>query len=130
VTPEPTWIDRRALLLLHEESLAMYGGARGLRDEGLLDSALSRPVNLSPNEPASDLATLAAAYGYGIAKNHAFIDGNKRAAFLSIGLFLSINGMRLRVDQVDAINTILALATGTLGEVALAGWIRDHSRPR
>jgi death-on-curing protein len=130
VTPEPTWIDRRALLLLHEESLAMYGGARGLRDEGLLDSALSRPVNLSLYEPASDLATLAAAYGYGIAKNHAFIDGNKRAAFLSIGLFLSINGMRLRVDQVDAINTILALATGTLGEVALAGWIRDHSRPR
>lgn len=108
----------------------MYGGARGLRDEGLLDSALSRPVNLSLYEPASDLATLAAAYGYGIAKNHAFIDGNKRAAFLSIGLFLSINGMRLRVDQVDAINTILALATGTLGEVALAGWIRDHSRPR
>jgi death on curing protein len=129
VNPEPTWIDKRALLLLHEESLAMFGGARGIRDEGLLDSALSRPVNLSLYEPDSDLATLAAAYGFGIARNHAFIDGNKRAAFLSIGLFLSINGARLRVDQVDAINSILALATGTLNETALASWIRDHSRP-
>jgi death on curing protein len=129
VTPEPTWIDKRALLLLHEESLAMFGGARGIRDEGLLDSALSRPVNLSLYEPDSDLATLAAAYGYGIAKNPALIDGNKRAAFLSIGLFLSINGMRLRVDQLDAINNILALATGTLNETALASWIRDHCSP-
>jgi death-on-curing protein len=129
VNPEPRWIDKRALLLLHEESLAMFGGARGIRDEGLLDSALSRPVNLSLYEPDSDLATLAAAYGYGLAKNHAFIDGNKRAAFLSIGLFLSINGMRLRVEQIDAINSILALATGTLSETALAGWIREHSGP-
>jgi death on curing protein len=129
VKPEPKWIDKRALLLLHEESLAMFGGARGIRDEGLLDSALSRPVNPSLYEPDSDLATLAAAYGYGLAKNHAFLDGNKRAAFLSIGLFLSINGMRLRVEQVDAINSILALATGTLSETALAGWIREHSGP-
>ena len=127
--PEPKWIDKRALLLLHEESLAMFGGARGIRDEGLLDSALSRPVNLSLYEPDSDLATLAAAFGYGLAKNHAFLDGNKRAAFLSIGLFLSINDMRLRVEQVDAINSILALATGTLSETALAGWIREHSGP-
>jgi death on curing protein len=126
---EPIWIDKRALLLLHEESLAMFGGARGIRDKGLLDSALSRPVNLALYEPDSDLATLAAAYGYGIAKNHAFIDGNKRAAFLSIGLFLSINAMCLRVDQVDAINNILALATGTLNETTLASWIRDHSGP-
>ena len=102
----------------------MFGGARGLRDEGLLDSALSRPVNLLLYEPDSDLASLAAAYGYGIANNHAFVDGNKRAALLSIGLFLSINGMRLRVDQVSATNTILALATGTIDEITLAGWIR------
>jgi death-on-curing protein len=127
VTAQPKWIDKRALLLLHEESLAMFGGARGLRDEGLLDSALSRPVNLLLYEPGSDLASLAAAYGYGIAKNHAFVDGNKRAAFLSIGLFLSINGTRLRVDQVDAINTILALAAGSLDEASLAVWLREHS---
>ncbi len=105
----------------------MFGGASGLRDEGLLDSALARPVNLHLHRPDSDLATLAAAYGFGIAKNHAFIDGNKRAAFLSIGLFLSINGVRLRADQVDAVRTILALAAGKLGESTLAGWIRDRS---
>ncbi len=124
---EPKWIDKRALLLLHEESLAAFGGARGIRDAGLLDSALSRPVNLQLYAPASDLATLAGACGYGIAKNHAFIDGNKRAAFLSIGLFLSINSARLRVDQVEAINTILALASGTVDEGALANWIRENS---
>jgi len=107
----------------------MFGGARGLRDEGLLDSALSRPVNLLLYEPGSDRASLAAAYGYGIAKNHAFVDGNKRAAFLGIGLFLSINGTRLHVDQVDAINTILALAAGSLSEAALAVWLRKHSSP-
>jgi death-on-curing protein len=129
VTPEPKWIDKRAMLLLHEESLAMFGGARGLRDEGLLDSGLSGPVNLLLYEPDSNLASLAAAYGYGIAKNHAFVDGNKRAAFLSIGLFLSINGIHLRVDQVDAINTILALAAGSLNEAALAVWLRTHCSP-
>jgi death on curing protein len=127
VTAEPKWIDKRALLLLHEESLAAFGGARGIRDEGLLDSALSRPVNLLLHEPLSDLAALAAAYGYGIAKNRAFVDGNQRAAFLSMGLFLTINSKRLRVDQVDAINTILGLAAGSLSEETLAGWIRTYS---
>jgi death-on-curing protein len=121
VIHEPIWIHKRALLLLHEESLAMFGGARGLRDEGLLDSALARPLK------SGDLAALAAAYGYGITKNHAFVDGNKRTAFLSIGLFLSINGSRLRADQVDAIQTMLALAGGTLDEGGLAAWIRIHA---
>ena len=128
MTQEPKWIDKRALLLLHEESLAMFGGARGLRDRGLLDSALSRPVNQYLYDKASDVAMLAAAYGFGIAKNHAFIDGNKRASFLSIGLFLSLNGWRLRADQVDAIQTMLALAAGTLDEAGLAEWIRNHSQ--
>jgi death-on-curing protein len=127
VTHEPKWIDKRALLLLHEESLAMFGGARGLRDEGLLDSALSRPVNQYLYDKASDVAALAAAYGFGIARNHAFVDGNKRAAFLSIGLFLDLNGRRLRADQVDAIQTMLALAEGRLDELGLAEWIRDHA---
>ncbi len=126
---ETNWIDKRALLLLHEQSLAMFGGARGIRDEGLLDSALSRPVNLQLYEAASDLATRAAAYGYGIAKNQALMDGNERAAFLSIGLFLFLNGARLRAHQVDAINTILALASGTVDEPALASWIRQQSVP-
>jgi death on curing protein len=127
VTHEPRWIEKRALLLLHQESLAMFGGARGLRDEGLLDSALARPVNQYLYDKTKDVAALAAAYGYGIAKNHAFVDGNKRAAFLSIGLFLGLNGKWLRVDQVEAIQTILALAAGTLDEHSLASWIRSHA---
>jgi death-on-curing protein len=128
VTREPKWIDKRALLFLHEESLAMFGGARGMRDEGLLDSALARPVNRFLYEKVDDLAALAAAYGFGIAKNHAFVDGNKRAAFLAIGLFLAINRKRLRADQLGAIQTILSLAAGELGESELAVWIRANMR--
>jgi death on curing protein len=84
-------------------------------------------VNQYLYDKTKDVAALAAAYGYGIAKNHAFVDGNKRAAFLSIGLFLGLKGKRLRVDQVDAIQTILALAAGTLDEHSLASWIRNHA---
>jgi death on curing protein len=103
-----------------------FGGARGMRDDGLLDSALARLRNQYLYEKSVGLAPLAAAYGYGIAKNPAFVDGNKRAAFLAIGLFLAIDGKRLRVPQVDAIQTILALAAGELGEDALAKWINAH----
>lgn len=123
---EPKWIDKRALLLLHEESLATFGGAANLRDEGLLDSALGRAPNQWHYKKAADLADLAAAYGFGLAKNHAFVDGNKRVAFLAIGLFLAINGKRLKADQPDAIRTILALAAGELTEPELAAWIRQH----
>lgn len=125
---KPRWIDKRALLLLHEESLATFGGARGMRDDGLLDSALARPCNQYLHEKSVGLAPLAAAYGYGIAKNHAFVDGNKRAAFLAIGLSVAINGKRLHVPQIEAIQTILALAAGELGEDALAQWIKVHLR--
>ncbi len=123
----PVWISKKALLLLHEESLAEFSGKRGLRDEGLLDSALARPQNLLVYEPATTIAALAASYGFGITKNHAFVDGNKRAGFLGIGLFLAINGYQLRADQIDAIQTMLRLASGELKEDALAGWIRKNS---
>lgn len=126
----PVWIERAALLLLHEESLALFGGASGMRDDGLLDSALARPVNQQLYESASDIATLAAAYGYGLAKNHPFIDGNKRAAFLAIGLFLAANGKRLGATQLDAIHTMLGVAGGRISEAILADWIRGHLRPR
>jgi death-on-curing protein len=128
VTSQPRWISKKALLLLHEESLSEFGGARGLRDEGLLESALARPRNTHAYNPAATLAELAASYCYGIAKNHAFVDGNKRAAFLSVGLFLAINGYRLTASQVDAIETVLGVAAGTVSERELALWIAQNSK--
>jgi death-on-curing protein len=123
------WISRQALLLLHDESLAEHGGASGIRDEGLLESALARPRNLvSYGDP--DLAELAASYGVGLAKNDAFVDGNKRAAFLAVGLFLAINGQRLVTTQADATLTMLAVAEGSLDEAGFAAWIRGHLQPR
>ena len=126
---EWNWINRRVLLLLHDESLAEHGGASGLRDEGLLDSALSRPLNLALyGDP--DVASLAASYGLGLAKNHAFIDGNKRAAFLAVGLFLGLNGYRLKTTQADATLTVLSLAAGELDEAGFAKWVRAHMQLR
>jgi death-on-curing protein len=123
------WVDRKALLLLHDESLAEHGGASGLRDEGLFDSALARPLNLvAYGEP--DAAALAAAYGVGLARNHAFVDGNKRVAFLAVGLFLAINGHRLKATQAEATLTMLSVAAGELDEDSFADWIRSHSEPR
>jgi death-on-curing protein len=123
------WIDKRVLLLLHDESLAEHGGATGMRDEGLLDSALARPLNLAAFEEP-DIAALAASYAVGLAKNHAFVDGNKRAAFLGMGLFLYLNGSRLTASQPDATVTMLAVASGELGEEALADWIRSNLAKR
>lgn len=123
------WIDKRALLLLHDESLAEHGGASGLRDEGLLDSALARPLNLAAYG-TPDLADLAASYAVGIAKNHALVDGNKRAAFLSLGVFLALNGYRLRATPADATVTMLAVAAGEIDEPGLAAWIRANSGKR
>jgi death on curing protein len=120
------WVDRSVLQLLHDESLAEHGGLSGLRDEGLLDSALSRPVNLAAyGEP--DVFDLAASYAVGLAKNHAFVDGNKRVAFLSMGLFLFLNGYRLSVSQAEATVTMLSVAAGAIDEPTLADWIRQNS---
>lgn len=123
---DPAWISKKAFLLLHEESLAIFGGARGLRDEGLQDSALARPHNILACNPDSSIADIAASYGYGPARNHPFVDGNKRAAFLCIGLFLAINGHRLSADSLDAIRKIVALASGELPEQELAKWITSN----
>jgi death-on-curing protein len=123
------WVNRKVLLLLHDESLAEHGGASGLRDEGLLDSALARPLNLALYEEP-DVARLAASYGVALAKNHAFVDGNKRAAFLAIGLFLMLNGFRLKATQLEATLTILEVAAGEMDEAAFAQWIRSHIHAR
>jgi death-on-curing protein len=120
------WIDKQLLVMLHDESLLLHGGASGIRDEGLLDSALNRAVNLALySEP--DFADLAAAYAIGLAKNHAFVDGNKRVAFLAVGLFLGLNGYKLTATQTDATQTMLAVASGEIQETTFAQWIREHS---
>lgn len=123
----PKWMDRRALVLLHGESLAEHGGLPGLRDSGALDASLARPRHLHPYEPKCDLPRLAAAYGFGIVRNHPFNDGNKRAGFLAIGLFLARNGRELTADPVEAIAVILRLAEGKMTELELAAWIRGNS---
>lgn len=123
------WIDRRALELLHDESIAEHGGLPGLRDEGLFESALARPQNLAAyGNP--DLADFAAAYAVGLAKNHPFADGNKRVAFLAMGLFLFVNGQRLVATQAEATLTMLDVAAGHVEEATLAAWLREHMAPR
>ena len=123
------WATRQALVTLHDMSLAEHGGASGIRDQGLLESALGRPENLAAySEP--DYASLAASYGVGLAKNHAFVDGNKRAAFLAVGLFLFKNGYRLTATQTEATLAMLGVASGDLDEAAFANWIRAHSAVR
>jgi death on curing protein len=124
------WLSKTALLLLHAESLTEHGGLEGLRDEGLLESALARPLNRHAYDGIADPARLAAAYAVGIARNHPFADGNKRAAFLSLGLFLALNGWRLVADQIDATRLIVEIAAGAISEDDLADWIRGHLTPR
>lgn len=121
------WVDKTALVLLRDESLAEHGGAAGMRDESLFESALARPQHLAAYEDP-DIASLAATYGVGLAKNHPFVDGNKRAAFLAVGLFLALNGYRLCASQLEATRAMLAIAAGELGEADFAAWIRRNSK--
>lgn len=125
---EPVWLDRRAIIAFHSESLAEHGGSSGIHDEGLLDSALARPKNQFAYAAESDIAKLAAAYGFGLAKNHAFVDGNKRIAFIVAATFLRLNGYRLTSSRMEEIQTMLAVAPGELTEEAFATWIRLHSQ--
>jgi death-on-curing protein len=125
---EPEWLDVEIVLDIHAEQLALFGGAEGLRDRGLLESALARPLNKFAYGE-SDLAVLAAAYGYGLARNHPFVDGNKRMAFAAIVVFLGLNDRDLRVDPAEAAAAILALAAGEVGEAGLARWIGDRLAP-
>lgn len=123
------WIDRAVLIAVHEMQLAEHGGGAGLRDAALLESALARPLNLaSYGEP--DAAALAAAYGYSIARNHAFIDGNKRTALVAAELFLNLNGWQLVASDAECVLTMLAVAAGDLTEEKFAAWLRTHAAPR
>ena len=121
------WIDETALVLLHDESLGEHGGAVGIRDEGLFESALARAENIAAHE-SPDIASLAAAYGVGLAKNHPFIDGNKRVAFMAVGLFLALNGYRLCASQIEATKAMFTVAAGEMSEADFAAWIRQNSK--
>lgn len=119
------WVPKGTVFGIHAKSIAAHGGSDGLRDEGLLESALARAENLAAyGEP--DLYALAAAYAFGVVRNHPFIDGNKRTAFLTAALFLELNGSSLAASEAEATATMLAFASGEVGEDAFAAWLRRN----
>ena len=123
------WIQRAVVLAAHDEQLAEHGGPSGIRDENMLESALARPRNLMVYG-APDIAELAAAYAFGIARNHPFVDGNKRTAFIAMVLFLASNKKSLTAQHADCVLTMLKLAAGEMTEADLATWIRSHLASR
>jgi death on curing protein len=126
VTRAWVWLPDAVVLAVHEAQLAEHGGIAGIRDEGLLSSALARPLNLDVYGEKPDAASLAAAYAFGIARNHPFLDGNKRTKFVVMELFLNLNGWILSANDADCISTMFALAAGNLSENLLADWLREH----
>ena len=128
-TPDWVWIDSAVVDAVHDAQLAEHGGLAGTRDAGMLASALARPQNLALYG-SPDASDLAAAYGYGISRNHAFIDGNKRTGYVVAELFLSLNGFDLNAADADCVLTMLAVAAGDITEEAFAQWLRAHLQPR
>jgi death-on-curing protein len=123
----PVWVLRETVLTLHEQSLAEFGGPAGIRDEGLLDSALGKPENLfACGKPT--IFDLAASYGFGLVKNHPFIDGNKRAGFVTAITFLELNGYRFQATEAEAAVRTLALAAGEMTEAEFSAWLKKNSR--
>jgi death-on-curing protein len=121
------WLLEETVIAIHQRQISEHGGSEGLRDEGLLASALARPQNvLAYAQPPPDLAVLAAAYAFGIARNHPFVDGNKRTALVAARTFLLLNGVNLEANQDEKYLTFLQLAQGTLTEEQLADWIRKR----
>jgi death-on-curing protein len=121
----PAWLTYDQVVAIHSRQLRRFGGAPGMRDDGMLRSALERPINKWHYEQAA-LPELGAAYGFGLAKNHAFVDGNKRIAFMAMVVFLRRNGVRFAPDQAQATKMMLALAAGEVSEESLARWLRDN----
>jgi death-on-curing protein len=115
-------------LAVHDKQLAEHGGAPGVRDQGLLESALARPQNVAAYNPDADTAAVAAAYAFGLARNHPFVDGNKRTALVALELFLALNGVDLLADDQSCVDVILRLAAGDFGEPELADWLREQTR--
>ena len=123
----PEWLSKDLMLAIHDEQLAEHSGGIGVRDAGLLDSALARPQNRLAYDARADLPALAAAYAFGLARNHPFVDGNKRTAFVAAELFLDLNGMSLAASDEDCVLTMLRLAAGELEEEAFAAWLRANA---
>ena len=123
------WINPTVIETIHDAQLAEHGGLAGIRDSGMLASALSRPQNLAAYG-SPDVAALAAAYGYGVSRNHAFIDGNKRTGFVAAELFCALNGFELVANDADCVLTMLAVAAGEITEAAFADWLRAHLQAR
>ncbi|MDA0306209.1 MAG: type II toxin-antitoxin system death-on-curing family toxin [Proteobacteria bacterium] len=124
----PVWLLSEAVVVVQEIQIDRYGGSAGLRDEGLLESALARPVNKQAYDGKVTVFDLAAAYGFGLARNHPFVDGNKRIAFAAMAIFLSENGYELAPEKMDALETIMKLAAGDIEEDELAGWVEANSQ--
>ncbi len=123
---EPLWVDRIVVDAIHLDMLRTHGGLRGLRDENALESALARPRHRYAYARKVDLPALAASYGYGLARNHPFRDGNKRTAFVVMVVFLELNGRELAASEAEVVTMMLRLSAGELSEAALAVWLRDH----
>jgi len=125
---EPNWLGLKIIIAVHDAQLHRHGGAKGIRDAGLLDSALARPRNMQAYG-AQDLWALAAAYASGIVRNHPFVDGNKRTGFIAAALFLRENGLRLTAPEAEAIVMTIDLAAGQMPEAGFAAWLRDRTEP-
>ncbi len=127
---EPVWLEAGEILAIHERLLALHGGAGGIRDEGLLRSALAKPRHRQAYDDEAGIAKLAAAYAAGIIANHPFVDGNKRTAFVAAALFVELNGYRFVASEEEAAEIVLALAAGKLGETEFAAWLGANIRRR
>jgi death-on-curing protein len=124
---QPLWVSKKAVLAMHSEQLAEHGGSDGIRDETLLDSALAKPLNVLAYADEPDIFRLAASYAFGIARNHAFVDGNKRTALVVSITFLDRNGWDIAAPKEEVYFTFLHLAEGSLSEDQLAEWFRAHA---
>ena len=126
---EPKWLSKEIAIALHAEQLVLYGGGEGMREVGLLESALSRPINLFNYSPNATIWEMAASLGYGIINNHPFVDGNKRTGFMAIEMFIYFNKHLFRPDKAEAVAIILSVAAGEMEEDQLARWIEVNSSP-
>lgn len=125
---QPEWLDRVDVDAMHDELIAEHGGAHGVRDEGLLLSALARPRDRLAYDESADLCAIAAAYAFGLAKNHAYVDGNKRIAFMAMWSFLRINGVVIEAGEPEVVTLIVGVADGGVPEASIAGWLRSHTK--